>query len=390
MTALKVTFTQGAARKRSGPYRQPCPSGGESPFQARRRIDAFLAEQQSPLCNYHKCSLRTVRRPLRLTIMTWPGHRLAAIGGLKIDNVARSRHWITFSGTASGGAPSTPASSLLVNGETHFANVDAPSVPAASRSGGRIHRFGRFQAGLANRSARVHVEQGQALAGADDLAAIYNIAPLYAPVSMATARTSPSSAIPRSTSPTSAPSGRFQSAEQRPHTILWATTRATTGRGGIQPDIEWANAIARGAQIIYVYGQDVFGAAQFAVDFNVAPVMSSASSLRSLQPGVLPHRGAASGCPGITWLASSATPAAPSAIASPHPQAAKVCRSTSVQHSGNHRVGGTQLDDTSAQYWQPPTPLVGLRPGLHSRDRLNDTPFIGGSAPRRRGQHSLP
>ena len=39
-------------------------------------------------------------------------------------------------------------------------------------------------------------------------------------------------------------------------------------------DIEWANAIARGAQIIYVYGQSAFGAAQFAVDFNVAPVLS--------------------------------------------------------------------------------------------------------------------
>src|ERR1022692_1137865 len=50
-----------------------------------------------------------------------------------VDHVARGRHWIRFSGTADQAARTfhTRFHRYRVNGETHFANVDEPSVPAA-------------------------------------------------------------------------------------------------------------------------------------------------------------------------------------------------------------------------------------------------------------------
>ena len=50
-----------------------------------------------------------------------------------MDKVARGRHWINFSGTAEQAARTfrTRFHRFRANGETHFANVDEPSVPAA-------------------------------------------------------------------------------------------------------------------------------------------------------------------------------------------------------------------------------------------------------------------
>ena len=43
-------------------------------------------------------------------------------------------------------------------------------------------------------------------------------------------------------------------------------------------DIEWAGAMARGAKIVYVYSNNVLDAVQYAVDENVAPVLSMSYS----------------------------------------------------------------------------------------------------------------
>src|SRR5262249_50278776 len=59
---------------------------------------------------------------------------------------------------------------------------------------------------------------------------------------------------------------------------------------GVQPDalgeadldLEWAGAIAPKATIFYVYGQDVFDAATFAIDNAVAPVLSTSFGLCEL------------------------------------------------------------------------------------------------------------
>ena len=39
-------------------------------------------------------------------------------------------------------------------------------------------------------------------------------------------------------------------------------------------DLEWSGAVARNATIVYVYSQNVFESLQYAIDQNLAPVMS--------------------------------------------------------------------------------------------------------------------
>ena len=53
--------------------------------------------------------------------------------GLRVNDVARGRRWITFSGSAGsvGGAFHTELHRYVTGSETHFANVTAPSIPDA-------------------------------------------------------------------------------------------------------------------------------------------------------------------------------------------------------------------------------------------------------------------
>ena len=53
--------------------------------------------------------------------------------GLRINDVARGRHWVTFSGTAAqvSRALHTEIHQYRIHGENHFSNSTDPSIPAA-------------------------------------------------------------------------------------------------------------------------------------------------------------------------------------------------------------------------------------------------------------------
>ena len=75
-------------------------------------------------------------------------------------------------------------------------------------------------------------------------------------------------------------------------------------------DVEWSGAVARNASILYVYSNDVMDAAQYAIDQNLAPVLSisygsceaetSSSDASSIQ--LIARQANAQG---ITWFAAS-------------------------------------------------------------------------------------
>jgi subtilase family serine protease len=147
-------------------------------------------------------------------------------------------------------------------------------------------------------------------------------------------------------------------------------------------DIEWANAVARGAQIVYVYSQDVRDAAQFAVDENVAPVLSmsfgacEAYSLASFR--AIAQQASAQG---ITWLASSGdTGAAECDRIAFIPQAAKGLNVTfpaSIPEITS--VGGTQFDDANGKYWAATNTANGASAlGYIPETVWNDTPLVNG------------
>jgi uncharacterized protein (TIGR03437 family) len=359
-------------------------------FKPAAGIDAFLAEQQVPGSpNYHKwLTPEQFGERFGLT-----DHDVAQVtawlqsAGLKIDNVAGGRHWITFSGTAGQAARTfhTSFHHFLVNGETHFANADAPSVPAALADvvGGFIG-LDDFKPVSQIVRPLYTSSKGKHSLVPDDLAAIYNIAPLYAADIDGDGQ---NIAIIGDSSLDLSDLRAFRQMFNLPYNdpIQYLVGDDPGYNGDVVEsnlDIEWANAIARGAQIIYVYGQSVFGAAQFAVDFNLAPVMSlSFGSCEAYNQASLRTVAQQAVAQGITWLASSGdTGGAECDRFAAIPQAAKglsVIFPASIPEIT--AVGGTQLDDTTAQYWAPTNTSSGASAlGYIPEAVWNDTPFIGG------------
>jgi uncharacterized protein (TIGR03437 family) len=148
----------------------------------------------------------------------------------------------------------------------------------------------------------------------DDLATIYNIAPLYQDgidgtgqrimvVGQSGIRTSDIQTF-RSTFNLPAPNLQQVLVPNRPNP-------------GVVPgdseeadlDIEWSGAVARNASIIYVYSDDVWQSALYAVDQNLAPVLSmSYGSCEQADIADLPTFQATvqqANAQGITWLAAS-------------------------------------------------------------------------------------
>ncbi len=353
-------------------------------------IEAFLAEQQLPGSpSYHKwLTPEQFGDRFGLTasdiakVTSWVESQ-----GLKVDHVARGRHWITFSGTADQASRTfrTRFHRFQVNGQAHFANVDEPSIPAAFQDvvGGflglndfRLHSNAILPQYTSTRGAHTLVP--------DDFAAIYNIAPLYAAGIDGTGQKI--AIIGDSSLDLSDIRGfrkQFNLPFNDPIQILIGDDPGYNSDViEANLDIEWSNAVARGAQIVYVYGQDVFFAAQFAVDDNVAPVLSlsfggceayNQASYRAVAQQAVAQ--------GITWLAASGdTGAAECDRSSATPQAAKglaVGFPASIPEITG--VGGTQLDDTTAKYWAATNgPSGGSALGYIPETVWNDTPLPAG------------
>ena len=304
-----------------------------------------------------------------------------------MDHVARGRHWVTFSGTADQAARTfrTRFHRFQVNGQAHFANVDEPSVPSALQDvvGGFL--------GLNDFKPHSNVVRPQFTSSKgvhtlvpDDLAAIYNIAPLYAAGIDGTGQKI--AIIGDSSLDLSDIRGfrqQFNLPFNDPIQILIGDDPGyNSDVVESNLDIEWANAVARGAQIVYLYGQDVFFTAQFAVDDNVAPVLSlSFGGCEAYNQASYRAVAQQASAQGITWLAASGdTGAAECDQTAAIPQAAKgLAVSFPASIPEITAVGGTQLDDTTAKYWSATnTPNGASALGYIPETVWNDTPLPAG------------
>ena len=359
-------------------------------FKPAPSIDAFLLEQQLPGSPNYRKWLTPEEFGDRFGLTVSDIAKVTAwleSQGLKVDKVARGRHWINFSGTAAQAARTfrTRFHRYRVNGETHFANVDEPSIPAAFEDvvGGFL--------GLDDFKLRSNIVRPQYTSTKgvhtlvpDDLATIYNIAPLYAAgIDGEGQRIAIVGDSSLDLSDLRAFRKQFNLPFNDPIQILVGDDPGYNDDVvESNLDIEWANAVARGAQIVYVYSQDVRDAAQFAVDENVAPVLSmsfgacEAYSLASFR--AVAQQASAQG---ITWLASSGdTGAAECDRISAIPQAAKglsVGFPASIPEITS--VGGTQFDDANGKYWAATNSVSGASAlGYIPETVWNDTPLING------------
>jgi len=240
--------------------------------------------------------------------------------GFTVNQVARSRTFVTFSGTAAqvGSALHTEIHNYRVNGRTHFANATAPELPAALAdiTAGFIglHNFTlqpRFKEAAA---PQMTLSSGSHRLAPDDIATIYNIAPLYAAGIDGTGQ---KIAVVGQTAIDQSDIDKFRANFNLPATNLVQTLVPGSKNPGKNSDdlpeadldIEWAGAIARNATIVYVYSTDVMQSLSYAIDNNVAPVISMSYGACEPQDIIdLPsyqQMALQANAQGQTWLAAS-------------------------------------------------------------------------------------
>jgi uncharacterized protein (TIGR03437 family) len=284
--------------------------------------------------------------------------------GFTVEYVARGRNWLAFSGTAGQvqAAFQTEIHRYRVDGEMHFAAAAEPWVPAALEP---------VVAGFAGLDdfypkpprhplpAYTDTSTGAHTLAPGDLAAIYDIAKLY---QAGIDGTGQSIVVVGQSVVNSSDIQGFRTNYNLPTLAL-----QTKLYGGSPPaadssalaeadmDLEWVGAVAHNATLIYVYGNSAEGAAAYAIDKNLAPVISESfgdceATVASL---LLSYRSLAqqANAQGITWLAASGDDGAAGCdyqvnIAT---QGLAVVFPASIPEVTG--VGATEFNEGSGTYW---------------------------------------
>lgn len=329
-------------------------------LQPAAGLDAFLAEQQTPSSpNYHRW-LTPEQFADRFGLSANDVGKLTAWlqgAGLTVHDVARGRHWITFSGSVDqlGRALHTEFHRYQVNGKMRVANAGEPSVPAAFAdviAGFRGLDDFPAESWLVNAEPKTTSGSTHFLAP-DDFATIYDVKPLYAAgidgtgVKIAVAG---QSAI--DIGAVQAFRRFFNLPANDPQVVLYGSDPGTTtAQTEAYLDLEWSGAVARNASIVYVYGTSAFTAAQYAVDQNVAPILTV--SFGTCEQNIIGMRSVAqqANAQGITWMTASGDAGAATCdyFYSPTPQASLgPTLSAPASFPEITAVGGTQFNEGSS------------------------------------------
>jgi uncharacterized protein (TIGR03437 family) len=291
--------------------------------------------------------------------------------GLQVVSVARGRSWIAASGSAAQveGAFQTEIHSYLVDGEMHYANASEPSIPAAFGSMVRgirgLNDFRmkpRVRPALAKpdyTSAHYTSGQGNAVAP-DDFATIYDVTPLYnAGINGTGQKIAIAGQIEVNLSDIEQFRSMFNLPANDPQTVLVPGSRSpgSDSKSGdlaeSDLDLEWAGAVARNATIVFVYSTDVMTSVQYAIDQNVAPVVSVSYGSCELETPPSEYNSFVSwaeqaNAQGITWFAASGDNGGADCDDSQNPGLA-VDLPGSVP--GVTSVGGTEFVEGAGNYW---------------------------------------
>jgi subtilase family serine protease len=259
----------------------------------QHELDELLRQQQDPTSvNYHKW-LTPEQYADRFGLGANDVAKVIAwlqSQGLAVEGASRDRREVYFSATAAqiGAVFNTEIHRYQLRGENHFANATPPAVPAA---------LGNLLLGIRNlndfrprpRSRRIspHFTSGSShFLAPDDFATIYDLKPLY---SSSLDGSGQKIAVVGDSAITTADIDAFRKAAG-----LGATNLTQVAIGGTAShngdeaeadlDLEWAGAVARAAQIIYVVAGPnasggAFDALHDAITNNRAPVVSNSFGL---------------------------------------------------------------------------------------------------------------
>jgi len=288
-------------------------------------LDGLLADRQNPSSpQFHKW-LTPEEFGERFGLSAGDSSKVAAwlrAEGLTVNRVARARNWLAFSGTAGqvSKALRTSFHSFEVDGKTHFANTTAPAVPdaLAGMVGGflglndfHLKSYARLtpapsvsRLGPYDNSGALHYLAPQ------DFATIYDIEPLYRQNIDGTGQ---NIAIVGDSDVDPADISAFRTQYglpvNPPVMIPYAGFDPGYSEDQIEGtlDLEWSGAVAPHATIDYVYGPDVFEAIVYAVDNDVAPIVSISYGACEVEFSALFYRSVAQegNAQGITLISAS-------------------------------------------------------------------------------------
>jgi len=347
---------------------------GQSPAQ-KADLARLLVEQQTPGSpNYHRWLT-----PEQFAQRFGPSD--ADIGqitewlrnqGLSVTEVARGHGWIAFDGTAAQveAAFGTEVHRYFVDGELHFANATEPTIPAAIAGVVTairgLHDF-RPQARALRQSLTPAYtsSSGTHYLTPNDVATIYNVAPLFA---MGVNGSGQTLVIAGQTRIVVSNVQQFRRAfnlpPNDPQTLLVpGSFDPGVLKGDVDEahlDLEWSGAVARNARILYVYSSDVFQSVQYAIDQNLAPVVSVSygeceaeaptSDVTSMSSWA--QQAAAQG---MTWLGPSGDSGAADCYDPQNSGSSYASFSVDLPASIPEvtGLGGTQFQEEAGQYWNP-------------------------------------
>jgi len=340
-------------------------------------LERLLAEQQDPASpNYHNWltpETYAERFGTSAADLDKVGAWLRS-EGFTVRYTARGRDFISFSGTARQvlAALHTEIHRYRVGSEIHFANATDLALPAAIAPMVAgvlgLHDFHPKAPRKRVLPNFTDTDKTHALAP-DDFAAIYNLNPLY---NYGYAGAGQSIVIVGQSDIDPGDIAAFRSLWDLPPTTIQMVPTGTYP--GISPDdegeadldLEWAGAVARFATLIFVYSDDADYSAYYAIDNDLAPVISESFGLCEYQVGsnrmglgtyqVEAQKGNALG---ITWVVSSGDSGAAGcdyqvAIAT---QGFGVSLPASIPEVT--AVGGTGFDEGGLSYWSSANGLYG-------------------------------
>jgi uncharacterized protein (TIGR03437 family) len=340
-------------------------------------LDQLLVEQQdSSSANYHRW-LTPEEFADRFGASQDDIDKIAAwLHGqlLTVTSVARARNAISFSGSAAAvqQAFGLELHQYLVNGERHFANATEPMIPAAlSGIVGAIrglHDFRMKPASLRRKVVPAAVQPdytssttGNHYLAPEDIATIYNLKPLLAngvdgsgQSLMVVGQTQVRLAdieLYRST---------FNLPAKDPQLILVPHDTdpgiSAGDLGESELDLELAGAAAPNATILFVYSSDVMVSAQYAIDQNLAPVLSMSYGSCEAQNATsdaasLEAMARQANAQGITWFAASGDSGATDCAGSLSSGTGGLSVDMPASIPEVTGIGGTEFVEGGGTYW---------------------------------------
>lgn len=338
--------------------------------QQQEELDQLLADQQNPWSAHYHEWLTPEDFGDRFGLSNGDYGRVREWiegQGFRVENAARSRTHITFSGTAAQvrAAFLTDMHRFRVGGKLRYANVDEVALPKDLEA--LVYDVRGLDRLRAAASAKPEANRDNGAHGLvpGDLAKIYNLAPIHekgfdgggqkiaivgqSKFDMADVRTF------RNT---------FGLPENDPQVMLLPGEddpgESDTDEAEAVMDVEYASAAAPKASIVYIYAYDSNDAAEYVIDRNLAPVLSNGNiycETFTSKRWAERFRNVAqqANAQGITYIAGSGA-SGPAACEEQAVDKAGRRMAVSIPASAPEvtAVGATQFDEKpGAEYWDP-------------------------------------